>query len=141
MQSEASGEMTLWERLLQLIRLRRSGRRFFTLDAELTSYVTMLAEQDRRPPEALIRELLSSGLAQRSQAHENYQRWLTLSPREQEVAALACLGYSNAQIGYRLVVSPDTVKTHMRHAMQKFNVSSRRELGMLLREWDFSAWE
>lgn len=140
-QNEVSADMTLWERMLQLVRLRRSGRRFFTLDAELGGYVSMLAEQEQRPAEAVIRELLSNGLAQRSQAHENYQRWQVLSPREQEVAALACLGYSNAQIGYRLVLSTDTVKTHMRHAMQKFSVSSRKELGMLLRDWDFSAWE
>ena len=57
MQSEASAGMTLWERLLQLVRLRRSGRRFFTLDAELGSYVSMLAEQEQRPAEAVIREI------------------------------------------------------------------------------------
>jgi DNA-binding NarL/FixJ family response regulator len=132
---------SLWERLRQRVGMRRSSPRFLTLDSELLNYVFALAEQEQRPPEALVGELLANGLEQRSQAHENYRRWRVLSPREQEVAALACLGYSNAQIGYRLVVSPDTVKTHMRHAMQKFNVSSRKELGMLLRDWDFSAWE
>jgi DNA-binding NarL/FixJ family response regulator len=116
------------------MRLRRSGRRF-TLDAELGSYVST-GGTGATPAEAVIRELLSNVLAQRSQTHENYQRW-QVSPRAG--VRLACLGYSNAQIGYRLVVSPDTVKTHMRHAMQKFNVSSRKELGMLLRDWDFSA--
>jgi hypothetical protein len=38
------------------------------------------------------------------------------------------------------VVSPETVKTHVRHILRKFNLSSRRELCRLLADWDFAPW-
>jgi DNA-binding CsgD family transcriptional regulator len=132
--------VTLWERLMHVWSQRRAGRRFFALDADLANYVYLLAEQEGRSPHEVASELLADGLAHRNATTENMQRWQGLSGREQEVTALACLGYSNAQIGYRLVITRDTVKTHMHHAMQKFGVRNRGELRMLLKDWDFSEW-
>ena len=80
-------------------------------------------------------------LAQQSEQGELWQRWQSLSPREQDVAALACLGYTNRQIGAFLSISPETVKTHLRNALVKFNLRTRSELHMLLKDWDFSAWD
>ncbi|MBE3117956.1 MAG: helix-turn-helix transcriptional regulator [Candidatus Atribacteria bacterium] len=57
---------------------------------------------------------LASALAQRKTHGELYHRWQSLSPREQEVTALACRGYTNRQIAARLGVSAETVKTHVR---------------------------
>ena len=65
----------------------------------------------------------------------------SLTPREQDVAALACLGYTNRQIAARLGISPDTVKTHVRNLLHKFELHSKDELRSLLQDWDFSAWE
>ena len=128
--------MFIWRRLRNAL-----DRQVLQLDLPLIKSLEDLAEREQRTKEAVAADLLSLALQQRRAADDNLRCWGLLSPREQEVAALACLGYSNAQIGYRLVLSIDTVKTHMRHAMQKFSVSSRKELGMLLRDWDFSAWE
>ena len=66
--------------------------------------------------------------------------WEGLSPREQEVVALACLGRTNRQIAARLYLSPETIKTHMRHAQRKFGVANKSELRALLVDWDFSGW-
>jgi two-component system response regulator DevR len=48
-----------------------------------------------------------------------------LTPREREIAALAAMGYSNAEIGERLYVSPETVKTHLANVYKKLKVSGR----------------
>jgi DNA-binding NarL/FixJ family response regulator len=56
----------------------------------------------------------------------------TLTPREQEVAALACRGLSNADIADRLVVSVRTVESHLYSAYGKLGVSDRAALAGVL---------
>jgi DNA-binding NarL/FixJ family response regulator len=127
--------------LLGLLGFRPPERRTLDLDTTLIEYVYLLAEREGCPPNALAAELLTSGLVQHSQSSENLEHWHTLTPRQQQVAAMACLGYSNGQIAARLVISVETVKAHMRGALQKFSVHSRGELCALLGDWDFSAWD
>ena len=86
-------------------------------------------------------ELQMKRALQRRAADDHLQHWQQLSPRERDIAALTCLGYTNRQIAGRLYISPETVKTHMRNLLQKFDVRSKSELRRLLADWDFSAWE
>jgi len=132
--------MTLLDRLLDKLGLRRLERRRFTLDGRMVTYLQELADHEQRPAAEVAGELLASGAAQRDQAQEIYQCWLSLSVREQEVAALVCLGYTNRQIGNQLVISPQTAKSHVRNILYKFDLHSKEELRMLLANWDFSAW-
>jgi DNA-binding NarL/FixJ family response regulator len=50
-----------------------------------------------------------------------------LSERETSVLRLLVDGLSNQQIGERLGISSETVKTHMRHLMDKLKVSDRTQ--------------
>lgn len=50
-----------------------------------------------------------------------------LSPREIEVLHLLVEGLSNKGISERLVVSVETVKSHMRHIMEKLQVADRTQ--------------
>src|SRR4029450_4469612 len=50
-----------------------------------------------------------------------------LSPREREVLALLGRGWSNAQIGRELYISPHTVRAHGQNMLQKVEVYSERE--------------
>ena len=54
--------------------------------------------------------------------------WESLTHTEREVATLAAHGLTNIEIGERLFVSANTVKTHLSHVFGKLHVSSRREL-------------
>ena len=56
----------------------------------------------------------------------------TLTRREQEVAALACRGLSNADIAGKLVVSVRTVESHLYSAYGKLGVSDRADLAAVL---------
>jgi DNA-binding CsgD family transcriptional regulator len=123
-----------------MLGLRRLESRRFTLDSQLAAYLQALAAHERRPTAEVLGELLASGAAQRDQVQKIYQCWLSLSVREQEVAALVCLGYTNPQIGTRLIISPQTAKAHVRHILYKFNLHSKEELRMLLANQDFSSW-
>lgn len=109
----------------------------YNLNSDLQLRIADLAQQEQLSPEEFTEQLLSQALTQRETASEIWQRWLSLSRREQQVAALASLGYSNADIAIYLAVSIDTVKSHIRNIFNKFSVSSRKELGMLLAGWNF----
>lgn len=50
-----------------------------------------------------------------------------LTPREWEVLDLMSLGHSTRQIADELVLSTETVRTHVKNLMRKLGVNSRRE--------------
>ena len=58
------------------------------------------------------------------------KRRYRLSPREIQVAALVCSGYTNNGIANELKVRPGTVKTHLRSIFGKTN--TRSKITMLL---------
>jgi two-component system response regulator NreC len=100
-----------------------------------------LAEREQRPKEAVAADLLSLAIVQRGAAETKLRRWRELSYREQEVVALVCLNYTNAEIAARLSVSLPTVKSHVRNILRKFGALRRSDLRVALAEWDFSAWD
>jgi DNA-binding NarL/FixJ family response regulator len=51
----------------------------------------------------------------------------TLTQREREVLRLLADGLSNEQIGKRLFISPETVRTHVRKAMDKLESDTRTQ--------------
>jgi len=51
-----------------------------------------------------------------------------LTPREQEVARLIALGYTNRQIANALVLTPGTVANHVAHILDKLQCSSRVQI-------------
>ena len=55
-----------------------------------------------------------------------------LTPAEHRVAELAAVGHGNRAIAERLYVTQRTVETHLTHAFQKLNISSRAELATAL---------
>jgi PAS domain S-box-containing protein len=63
-------------------------------------------------------------------------RHQALSPREQEVTRLLAGGLSGQQIAERLHLSPETVRTHIRNAMQRLHARTRSHLVALALERD-----
>ncbi len=57
---------------------------------------------------------------------------LRLTPREREVTELAVRGFTNAQIGASLFLSPYTVNDHLKHVFSKVGVTTRTELAARL---------
>jgi DNA-binding NarL/FixJ family response regulator len=55
-----------------------------------------------------------------------------LTPREEEIAALVKVGSSNKEIARSLYLSEKTVKARLTAIFQKFGISSRLQLGLIL---------
>jgi PAS domain S-box-containing protein len=51
----------------------------------------------------------------------------TLSPREREVLAMLARGLTGEQIAERLILSPETIRTHIRNAREKLGANTRVE--------------
>ena len=134
--------MSIWQRLLNLIGLRpKSGSRTYEISESLQVTLATLAKHEGRPEDELLPDILAAGLNQYVSKDKLWNRWNSLTAREQDVAALACLGYTNREIGRHLNISPETVKVRLQRAMMKFGVTTRSQLRKLLEECDFSEWE
>ena len=107
---------------------------------ELLTAVETIAAQENLPVDAVVNDLLRFALAERREAHAALAIWQDLTDREKEVAVLIWLGLTNQEIAQRLVLSPNTVKTHIRHILAKFNLSSKEALRRELAGLDFSDW-
>jgi LuxR family transcriptional regulator, regulator of acetate metabolism len=91
-----------------------------------------------RSTEANVEQLLGAGIEGLSEAPGNgaahragsvpdRERLAMLTPREQEVLTMLAEGETNARIAQRLVVSEDTVKTHVKHILRKLGVRNRSQ--------------
>ena len=120
--------------------MKRLKRRYH-VDLDMAAYLQELAVAQDNEPEQVAKEIFAKGIATHYQNEHLHKIWELLTPREQEVAALVCLGYSNKEIGEKLMISPNTVKSHISHTMRKFSACKRAEIQLMLGDWDFSEWD
>jgi DNA-binding CsgD family transcriptional regulator len=142
--------MTRWRYFLQTIkgvlnrfsapsRLQETPSVFYFDDRTLDS-LARLAQHQGCSCEQIAAELLRQALARRHSAETSLRAWSSLTPREQQVAALVCSYFTNQEIASYLGISPETVKSHIQSVFHKFNLRRRTELRLALADWDFSAW-
>ena len=130
----------LWAYLRRVLRSLIFASRIMRPEGEIGRALQDLARREMRPEDEIATDLLANAIARHQAAQDNLLRWHELTPREQEVSALACLNLTNVQIANCLMISPETVKTHVRNVLAKFNLRSKGELRQILGDWDFSAW-
>jgi ATP/maltotriose-dependent transcriptional regulator MalT len=135
--------MSVLRRFFEYLLSLKSGgteKRVFLQDEELISVIQDLARQQQRAEEDVAADFMKAGLHQYLDQEELEARWTSLSHREQQVVALLCLGHRNHEIAQMLVIAPETVKTHLQRIFDKFNLRSRKELRLALKNWDFREW-
>ncbi len=110
------------------------------LDPDLLAAIEEIAVRNGRPISHVINEMLSHALYAHQLTEGSLQTWRQLTKREQEITALIWLGLTNPQIAQRLKISPNTVKTHIKNILKKFDVHSKKNLSDLLSGLDLSDW-
>ena len=103
-------------------RLRTHAENILALARSTEVSVTELSTPRNELPTASRRFARS---AARTAPHRELLDLLT--PREREVLAMLAEGETNASIARRLVVSEDTVKTHVKHILRKLDVRNRSQ--------------
>ena len=85
--------------------------------------------------EALARHYASEANALALLSRRATQRMPSLSKREREIMDLLAQGLTGEQVADKLVLSSETVKTHIRNAMSKLEASTRvHAIAIALRE-------
>jgi NarL family two-component system response regulator LiaR len=85
----------------------------------------------RRAPTVVVREVPAPAVFERNEAQV---RGLGLTPRELEILGLIAEGLSNREIGARLFVSENTVKTHSSRLFDKLGARRRTQAVQRARE-------
>ena len=112
--------MSIWNRFLDLVGLRpKSGPRYYHQTEEFRTNLTKLAEHQGRSEDEVFPDLLAAGLIYFETQDIYWEQWQSLTEREKDVAALACLSYTNLEIADQLGVSTETIKSHMSHVLTK----------------------
>jgi DNA-binding NarL/FixJ family response regulator len=128
-------------RLRKLLQKKKeAASRTLHADQELLAAIQETAQEQGRTEEEVWMEFVRAGHDQYLQTSELEERWDTLTEREQEVTALACMGSRNYEIAETLNISHETVKTHMQNIFTKFDIRSRKELRLALKDWRFEEW-
>ena len=85
-------------------------------------------------PPAMLGDLLSQLVQSKERQNEVLRRLSRLTRREREVLALLVEGADNDLVAQRLVISPETARTHIQNILSKLDVHSRLEaLALVLR--------
>jgi len=132
------GESTRKPRVLLLLPWEDPARLMETLGMGVTGYIhkggsfeellraiRYVAGGDTYIPSKMVGPLIDRLLNSRNQAFEQRRQLEQLSRREKTVLALLAQGNNNFAIADSLVISPQTVKTHVQNIMQKLGVHSR----------------
>jgi DNA-binding NarL/FixJ family response regulator len=78
-------------------------------------------------PPRMLGALLQRIIHRRRERDEALKRMTNLTRREREVLGFLALGADNDQIAQRLVISPETARTHVQNVLGKLRVHSRLE--------------
>ena len=110
------------------------------ISPELYKQLKQLADAEGKKPDELLREILPIYSEQKQREKNKRFVWESLPEREREICAMICAEYTNKQIAEELKISINTVRSYSSSIYGKFAVKSRKELKLLLADWDFSAF-
>jgi DNA-binding NarL/FixJ family response regulator len=95
--------------------------------SEVMAAARAVHEGDTLVPPGMLGDLLSRLIRRRRFHEEATSRLSNLSRRERQVLALLAEGGNKETIARALVISPETVRTHIQHVLAKLGVHSRLE--------------
>jgi DNA-binding NarL/FixJ family response regulator len=102
--------------------------------AELIEATRAVLRGETIVPPAMLGDLLSQLVQSKERQNEVLRRLSRLTRREREVLALLVEGADNDVVAQRLVISPETARTHIQNILSKLDVHSRLEaLALVLR--------
>lgn len=121
-----------WKRFWGWLRRRQAAQRGNPPGDDPLAHLRKLARDQGRSLDEVTYELLTHSLARQTASPRGEPLWTSLTPREQDVAALIYAGYSNSQVAYLLGLGVETVRTHIQRMLRKCGLHSRTEMCSIL---------
>lgn len=110
--------------------LRCGANGFITMDctlADLAAAIRRVHEGEMHLPQMMLGPLISTLMKNSAEQREARGRLNELTRRERETLALLIQGCDTARIAARLVITPETARTHVQNVLAKLSVHSRLE--------------
>lgn len=127
------------DEIFEAIKAGASGYIGRNVDVDhLVRYVKRVAEGGAALDEESTAKLLK-GIAFGLKEHSAMDPVAVLSKREKEILELVCEGAPNKSIATSLIISENTVRSHIRNIMSKLDVSNRTELASVALRYGFSS--
>lgn len=101
---------------------------------ELVGAIRCVHAREACIPPGMLSVLLRRLIDRRRGEESAVRQFARLSRRERDVLVLVAEGLDNQAIADRLVVSPNTARTHVQHLLKKLRVHSRLEAAALAAE-------
>lgn len=139
--SPAIADSGLLTRLRQLAPVPPGAGLTLELEGQLATRLRRAAREHDRAPRALAFDLLARALEREAWRRHAESVLAELTPRELEITWLAARGRTNQEIAEQFVISPETVKTHVRNVLSKFRLHSKADLRLLLLDLGLRWWE
>ncbi|MGY4646994.1 helix-turn-helix transcriptional regulator [Mycobacterium sp. URHB0021] len=118
----------------ELSRAQRNAEALDQLNAAFDTYIECEAIADARRVGRALRRL---GVERRIVTHPRAKTgWDSLTDSELTVVHLIAEGATNRSVAQQLHLSPHTVKTHLRNAFAKLDITSRAQLTQFMRRSD-----
>ncbi len=113
----------------------------FEVIGPLALHLRRVARARQRSPQSLASDLITHGLEREVLRARTEQALAELTPRQREVTWLAARGHTNRQIAGALVISEETVKTHVHNALAKLGLRKKSDLRLLLLDLGLRWWQ
>jgi len=94
---------------------------------DLIEATRAVCRDEMRIPPTRLKPLIQSLVVRRREQDEAFRLASTLTRRERQVLALLAEGAQNDLIAQRLIISPQTARTHVQNLLSKLGVHSRLE--------------
>jgi RNA polymerase sigma factor (sigma-70 family) len=114
--------------ILKLLGRQRRQEWELDLDDETWEFLQEIAEENELTIGEAAQRVLAEQIADMRAAEAYQALWKNLTQREKQVTTLYCQGMKADQIAQELVISKETVKTHLQNAARKMGLKKVFEI-------------
>ena len=128
--------MKPFEMIWREISKRLHRKRTFALDSATYKSLQLIADREQSTPEQVAARLFEFAIREQDLQTGALRYWEDLTPRQKQVVAHICQRDTDRQIAAALHITPNTVKSHVKTILEKYQLATRADLRQLMSPWD-----
>lgn len=104
----------------------------------LIDSVRNAANHEVRISERMVRDFLKHQEQRNASSRSHFQSAIQVAPRERELLANLCRGYSNKEIAKALGLSPNTVRNSLQRLQERYALQNRVQLALFAKDHELN---